>query len=116
METKIGKNQHISCEGIDFHMDNEGYLINPDEWNEFVASAIAKKVFKKEITPDMLEILYFVREYYKMKKSFPSLIFVAKSLNISARNVLFLFGSHANAWKMAGLPQPKEELSYLLGL
>lgn len=116
MEDKIEKTQKISCEGIEFQMDNEGYLINPDEWNEFVASAIAKKVFKKEITPDMLEILYFVREYYKMKQSFPSLIFVAKSLNKSPRDVLFLFGSHANAWKMAGLPKPKEELSYLLGL
>jgi len=116
METKTEIKQNISCEGIEFQMDQEGYLINPDEWNEFVASAIAKKVFKKEITPDMLEILYFIREYYKMKKSFPSLTFVAKSLKKSYRDVLFLFGSHANAWKMAGLPKPKEELSYLLGL
>lgn len=116
MEDKIEKTQKISCEGIEFQMDNEGYLINPDEWNEFVASAIAKKVFKKEITPDMLEILYFVREHYKIKKSFPSLTFVAKSLKKSGRDIFFLFGSHANAWKMAGLPQPKEELSHLLGL
>jgi dissimilatory sulfite reductase related protein len=115
MKTKAEIKQNISCEGIEFQMDNEGFLINPEQWNEFVASAIAKKVFKKEITPDMLEILYFVREYYKTEKSFPSLTFVAKSLKKSSRDVLFLFGSHANAWKMAGLPQPKEELSYLLG-
>jgi tRNA 2-thiouridine synthesizing protein E len=115
METKPEKRQNISCEGIEFQMDEEGYLTNPDQWNEFVASAIAKKVFKKEITQDMLEILYFVREYYKMNKSFPSLTFVAKSLKKSYRDILYLFGSHANAWKIAGLPQPKEELSYLLG-
>ena len=115
MGSKTEIQQHITCEGIEFHMDNEGFLTNPDVWNEFVASAIAKKVFKKEISPDMLEILYFIREYYKTNSSFPSLTFVAKSLKKSSRDVLLLFGSHANAWKIAGLPQPKEELSYLLG-
>jgi len=115
MNKKTEKPQNISCEGIDFQMDNEGFLTNPDNWNEFVASAIARKVFKMEITPEMLEILYFIREYYTTSNSFPSLTFVAKSLHKSTRSVFKLFGNHANAWKIAGLPQPKDEMSYLLG-
>ena len=116
MKDKTEKKQNISCEGIDFQVDNEGYLTNPDDWNEFVASAIAKKEGEKELKSEMLEILYFIRDYYKMKKMFPSLTLVAKSLNKSTGSVLRMFGSHAKAWKIAGLPQPKDELSFLLGL
>lgn len=115
MEDKIEQQQTIHCEGIEFRIDNEGYLLNPDDWNEFVACALAKNLFKKEITPDMLEILYFIRGYYKQNYIFPSLTMVAKSMHKSTGSVLRLFGSHAVAWKMAGLPQPKDELSYLLG-
>lgn len=116
MEDKTEKTQKISCEGIEFQIDNEGFLVNPDDWNEFVAKALARKVFKKEITFEMLEMLYFIREYYKTNNIFPSLTLVAKSLHQSPRSVFQLFGNHATAWKIAGLPQPKGELSYLLGL
>ncbi len=115
MEDKTKRTQHISCEGIDFQVDNEGYLLNPDDWNEFVATAIARKEGERELKPEMIEILYFIRDYYKTKNVFPSLTLVAKSLHKSTGHVLKLFGSHAKAWKIAGLPQPKDELSYLLG-
>jgi tRNA 2-thiouridine synthesizing protein E len=109
------KKQNISYEGISFQVDNEGFLVNPDDWNEFVAYAIAQHEGIKEITKEMVEFLIFIREHYKTKNSFPTLTFVAKSLNKSPRILLQQFGNHARAWKIAGLPQPKGELSYLLG-
>lgn len=107
--------QDITCDGIDFQVDNEGFLTNPDDWNEFVACAIARKEGEKELKPEMLEILYFIRVYYKENNTFPSLTLVAKSLGKPTGTVLRMFGSHAKAWKIAGLPQPKDELSFLLG-
>jgi dissimilatory sulfite reductase related protein len=115
MTGKEEKTQNISYEGIDFQVDNEGFLINPDNWNEFVACALARKEGIKEIASETIEILVFIREYYKSTQAFPSLTFVAKSLHKSKSSVLKLFGSHATAWKIAGLPQPKDELSFLLG-
>jgi len=116
MAKNIGQTQNINYEGISFHVDNEGFLVNPDDWNEFVAYAIAKNEGIKELTKEMVEFLIFIREYYKTNNVFPSLFFVAKSLHKSPRSILQHFGSHAKAWKIAGLPQPKEEeLSYLLG-
>ena len=115
MEKKTHKIQTVTYEGITFHIDNEGFLVNAAEWNEFVATAIAKKEGKKELTPDMLEILYCMRDYYKTNKVFPSLTLIAKSMKKSRSHVLRLFGSHATAWKIAGLPQPTDELSFLLG-
>jgi tRNA 2-thiouridine synthesizing protein E len=115
MEDKLRKKQNISCEGINFQVDNEGYLTNPDDWNEFVAFAIAKHEGISELTHEMFEILIFIRDYYKTKNVFPSLTFVAKSLRKSTGSVLQLFGNHAKAWKIAGLPHPENELSFLLG-
>lgn len=115
MEKRTDKKQNISCEGIDFQVDNEGFLTNPDDWNEFVAYAIAKHEGIKELTNEMVEIITFIREYYKVNDAFPSLTFTAKSLRKSTSGVLHMFGSHVKAWKIAGLPHPKEELSYLLG-
>ncbi len=115
MEKHFDKIQTVTYEGITFHIDNEGFLVDAGEWNEFVASAIAKKEGKRDLTPDMLEILYCMRDYYKTNKVFPSLTLIAKSMKKPTRDVLRLFGSHAVAWKIAGLPQPTDELSFLLG-
>jgi tRNA 2-thiouridine synthesizing protein E len=110
------KSQNISYEGIDFQVDNEGFLVNPDDWNEFVACALARKEGIREIASETIDILMFIREYYKTTNAFPSLTFVAKSLRKPTTNVLKLFGNHATAWKIAGLPNPKDkELTYLLG-
>jgi tRNA 2-thiouridine synthesizing protein E len=116
MGKKEEKSQNISCEGIDFQVDSEGFLINPDDWSEFVACALARKEGIREITSDTIDMLMFIREYYKTTNAFPSLTFVAKSLRKPTHSVLKLFGNHSTAWKIAGLPHPKEEeLSYLLG-
>ena len=107
--------QTVTYDGIEFHIDNEGFLVDTNEWNEFVACALAIKEGKKELTPDMIEILVAIREYYKTYHAFPSLTLIAKSLKKTKKSVMVLFGTHAAAWKIAGLPQPKDELSYLLG-
>lgn len=107
--------QTIICEALEIQLDNEGFLVNPDIWDERIACAIARKEGIKGLTEEMLEILYFTREYYEINNAFPSLTFVAKSLKKSTCHVLSLFGHHARAWKIAGLPQPQGELSYLLG-
>lgn len=107
--------QTIICEGLEIQLDNEGFLINPEIWDENIACAIARKEGIKGLTEEMLEIIYFIRDYYEKNDAFPSLTFVAKSLNKPINHVLSLFGHHARAWKIAGLPQPKGELSYLLG-
>lgn len=104
--------QKINCDGIVFHVDDQGFLLNPSDWNEFVACALAKKEGKKELTPVMLGILYFIRDHYQNENSFPSLSFVARSLEKPTGNVMAIFGNHATAWKIAGLPQPKETLYY----
>ena len=109
------KIQTVTYEGIEFHIDNEGFLVDPDEWNELVALALAMNEGRKELTPDMIEILVAIREYYNTHHACPSLTFIAKSLKKTKKSVMQLFGSHEVAWKIAGLPQPKDELSYLLG-
>lgn len=106
------KKQTINCEGIVIQIDEHGFLVNPDDWNEFVASALARKVFKKEITPDMLGILYFIREYYKTENFFPSLTFIAKIHNKSISSIMKIFGNNTTAWKIAGLPQPDKYLYF----
>ena len=55
-------------EGLKIEVDEEGYLLNFDDWNEKVACALAEREGVSQDCPlktEQIEILKFIREYYK---------------------------------------------------
>lgn len=55
-------------------LDNEGYLVNFEDWNEKVACILAdmEGVSKTcPLTEEKMEILKFMREFYKKFNAFP---------------------------------------------
>ncbi len=60
--------------GRTIQINDEGYLENFDEWDETVACALAEREGVSKTCPmnqEQLEILRFIREYYKKFNSVP---------------------------------------------
>jgi tRNA 2-thiouridine synthesizing protein E len=100
--------------GLKINVDDAGYLMNFQDWNEKVACAIAEQEGVEEITKDRMEVIKFMRDYYKQFNSFPILGSVCKNVHQPKDCVNEDFVDPVKAWKIAGLPKPSEEvISYL---
>ncbi|HUK99515.1 MAG TPA: TusE/DsrC/DsvC family sulfur relay protein [Nitrospirota bacterium] len=101
---------YIEVKNRKISIDREGYLVNYDDWNESVASALAEREGVDKITDDKLTILKFIRWYYKEYNFFPMLSAVCKNVNKPRDCVFTEFYNPILAWKIAGLPHPEEPL------
>ena len=95
-------------------LDHEGYLLEPSDWNEDVACAIAKKE-NIELTDDVWEVVNFVREYYEQRQSVPEHRLLLKELRkrhgkdkATRKYVynMFPYGYGQQACKIAGMRVP----------
>ncbi len=102
----------IDIEGKKIQLDDEGFLVSPDEWNEKVACAIADREGVSETCPmteTRLEIFRFIREYYKKFNAFPYARAICTNIH-TKECTLESFPDASIAWKIAGLPQPPEHV------
>lgn len=85
--------------------DPEGYLVNIDDWSENVAQFLAGKEGLEELNEEMLEVIRFLRSYYKKFHAFPILNYVCKNIHQPRECVSEEFMNPEIAWKIAGLPK-----------
>jgi tRNA 2-thiouridine synthesizing protein E len=99
---------------IKIKLDDDGYLADFDEWDEKMACGLAEHEGIEELTRDRIEVIKFMRDYYKQFKAFPVLNSVCKNVHQPKDCVNEDFVDPVKAWKIAGLPKPSEEvISYL---
>ena len=103
----------IEYSGIKINLDDDGYLVHYDDWNETVASALAEREGVGELTGDKMDILKFMRRYYKEHNFFPILRFVCKNVGQPRNCVIEKFMEPVIAWKIAGLPNPGDEVNLM---
>ncbi|RJQ42352.1 MAG: TusE/DsrC/DsvC family sulfur relay protein [Gaiellales bacterium] len=104
----------IEYQGVSVAIDDDGYLAEPENWNEDVARAISENEGVGELTGDMMDVINFMRSYYKNYHSFPILNAVCKNVHQPQECVNEEFIDPLSAWKIAGLANPGEEVvSYL---
>ena len=89
-------------------VDDDGFLVNLEDWSETVASALAAQEGVGELSEDKLDILKFMREYYRKYNFFPIVRFVCKNVHQPRNCVTEQFIDPVKAWKIAGLPNPGE--------
>ncbi|MCL4456559.1 MAG: TusE/DsrC/DsvC family sulfur relay protein [Nitrospirae bacterium] len=100
----------IEYAGGKVNIDDSGYLVNIDDWNEQVACALAEREGVDELTKERMDILKFIREYYKKYNFFPILNAVCKNVHQPKNCINEKFMDPLTAWKLAGLPQPGEDI------
>ncbi|MDT8452981.1 MAG: TusE/DsrC/DsvC family sulfur relay protein [Gammaproteobacteria bacterium] len=113
--------QHVSSEDAgDFsphvEMDNEGFLQNPDEWNEQLAKWLAKQEGLDELSEARWQVIYALRDYYKEHQHVPNFKKLCKDAHqTDAYCMERLFDNNGSkAWRIAGLPNPGEEINAYL--
>ena len=100
----------------EYARDNEGYIVNPDDWTENAARALAAEE-GIELNADYWTILCFMREYWLLHKIAPDVRHVLKHLvdyhgfnKKSAKQHLFKlfpYGYVKQACKIAGMQRPR---------
>lgn len=94
----------IELDGRKIAVDEQGYLVRLEDWDEEVARALAKKEGINEIPPDMLDALKFMRGYYRQYNFFPIIRAVCKNVHRPKDCITQSFIDPVTAWKIAGLP------------
>ena len=100
--------------GVTYDTDEDGYLVNLDQWNKDVAQYLATQE-GLNMTDAHWEVVDFLREYYDEYKIAPMIRILTKAigqkLGKEKGNTKYLYdlypgGPAKQACKIAGLPKP----------
>jgi len=96
---------------MDIQTDDDGFLLDPDDWDEEIAQFIANKE-DLELTKDRWNLVHLIRDYYYENGSVPELRKILKQLKAelgpekATRKyvyALFPYGYGQQGCKIAGM-------------
>lgn len=99
----------IEINGKKIEVNEEGFLVNPEDWNEEIANFLAKKEEGLEnLTEEHWKVINYIRNYYLENKLAPMVRAVCKTTGLPLKKIYELFpsGPAKGACKLAGLPKP----------
>jgi dissimilatory sulfite reductase related protein len=99
----------IEIDGTRLELNEEGFLLHPEEWNEDLARLLARHEENlTELTEEHWVVIRFIRRHYEEKQSAPMVRAVCKTTGLPLKRVYELFpsGPAKGACKLAGLPKP----------
>jgi tRNA 2-thiouridine synthesizing protein E len=90
-------------------VNEEGFLVDPDQWTEEMAPQIAKTAGIEELTPLHWVVIRFMRDEYEAKGTGPSVRILGKTSGVSIKELYRLFpkGPAKTAARIAGIPKPR---------
>jgi TusE/DsrC/DsvC family sulfur relay protein len=100
----------LEYDGKKIDIDEDGFLVDFEKWDEKTAQALAAKEGLKELKEEQMDILKFLRYYYKKYNFFPILRHVCKNVHQPKDCFNEQFINPVQAWKVAGLPNPGDEV------
>ena len=90
-------------------VDGEGFLTNPDQWNERIADEIARESGIPELTDRHWLVVRFMRDRYLTTGTAPSIRALGKESGVPIKELYELFpkGPAKLAAKIGGIPKPR---------
>jgi TusE/DsrC/DsvC family sulfur relay protein len=90
-------------------IDAEGFMTEPEQWNEQIAQAIAAENGVPELTARHWLVVKFMRERYLTTGTAPSIRALGKESGVPIKELYGLFpkGPAKLAAKIGGIPKPK---------
>ncbi len=104
----------MTAGGKTVEVDEEGYLVNINDWTREIAQELAKSE-NVEMTDSHWEVIDFLREYYNEYQIAPAVRVLTKAIgkklgpekgNSKYLYELFPYGPAKQACKIGGLPKP----------
>jgi tRNA 2-thiouridine synthesizing protein E len=96
--------------GLPLAFDQDGFLLDWQHWSREVSQTIAELDGIGPLDTDHWAVIAYLREHYLTQGSLPPLSHVCHDLRLEHHAVQHLFGSCREAWRVAGLPNPGEEV------
>ena len=95
--------------GKTIELNEEGFLVHPEEWDRTVAGLMAKDQEGIEtLTDEHWKVIQYIRQYYLDNNNAPMVRGLCKATHQSLKHIYELFpsGPAKGACKLAGLPKP----------
>lgn len=94
--------------GKEIEVDEDGFIQQPELWDEEVARDLARQEGIEEMGDDHYQVVYYIRNYYLKFEIAPLIRRLCKETekDIDAIYDLFPAGPADGACKIAGLPTP----------
>ena len=109
VETPEGPNVGlITAMGLYAKVDEDGFIQEPELWNEEVAAALATSEGVNDLTEDHWKVVNYLRNYYLQFGVAPMIRVLCRETGFSLGYIYDLFpnGPAHGACKYAGLPRP----------
>ncbi len=89
-------------------VDSDGFMENPDEWNQDIAFVLASDEGISELTDNHWKVINYLRDYYKQNGIAPMIRKLCKETGFQLKDIYDLFpsGPALGACKVAGLTKP----------
>ena len=97
----------LQVDGKTIQLDDDGHLVDFNQWSEDVARALAQQDGIDELVDDHMKVLHTMRDYYHKHKVAPMIHLLAKECGKTYRQLHALFKKQPGkrAAKLAGLPK-----------
>lgn len=94
---------------LDIKFNEEGFLVNANDWTEDVAKYLAEKEGLMQLTDRHWAVINFMRKEYKENGEVPTIRRLKNAGGVPTKELYELFpsGPAKKAARIAGLPKPK---------
>ena len=98
----------VDIGGREFEVDGDGFLQEPELWNEETAKMFAEKDGITELTEKHWAVINLIRDHWKKTGMAPMVRKICQNTGLRLREIyeLFPLGPAKGACKIAGLPKP----------
>ena len=95
--------------GTPVDVNEEGFLTDPSQWNEEIATELARREGIDPMTDRHWEVVRFMRTEYEAKGTGPTVRVLGKTSGVPVKELYQLFpkGPAKLAAKIAGIPKPR---------
>ena len=99
---------NIEVNGQAVELDEDGFLVVLDQWNEDVAKFLAKEEGVEDLNEDHWKLINYLKGYFAEYGIAPMVRKMTKESGYSLKEIYDLFpsGPAKGACKVAGLPKP----------
>lgn len=106
--TAVLKDNLFSWNGHEVEVDDDGFIQQPELWDEQLALALANTDGVSELTDEHWKVIHYIRNYFQEFEIAPMIRKLCKETGFSLRQIYDLFpsGPAKGACKVAGLPKP----------
>jgi len=99
---------NIDVNGKTVELDEDGFVVVLEQWDEEVAKFLAKEEGIEELSEDHWKLIQYLRDYFAEYGIAPMIRKMTKQSGFSLKEIYDLFpsGPAKGACKVAGLPKP----------